>query len=666
MELTREEKAIILQRAVINCSVEELSTKYKELGTVEKAAPALGLACRFRGLDMVKSLVEKGITFDFFLTEETAVESNCYVNKGGSHINYSCYLLKIPKKPFWFQGMMLEQSVKQDSGEVLSILSNTERVAVLQFLLEQRERIVFQPEDVLYYAIFFRDTSIYKALKESSVKLAKVEVDTIADGLDLNMGYWYKYNEMMKQVSTENCLEVLQQLALELEGKKFRCTDWNYEIIKKHFCNKEIALFFVFHFQSDKMNKTEIMRGFIDANAVEALAAVACKGWLSMPSKRDKMIGYASQNNRTEALAWLLDFKNRTADFVAEQKNADKKLMRALNAAPDSVTVLKTLWSYKKNAQGTLIITNYKGDSVEPIVPERIGKSIVTAIGQSAFTGEAYRTRATIEQLKQHRKIKKIILPKTIQSIGFGAFEDMECLEEISLPESVKQIDAKAFYRCRSLKRLSIPEPVEIIREHVFSDMSALKEIDILGSVKEIQKGAFSGCVSLEKLEIQANVEKIGASAFYHCTSLKSFVMPQGIRTVECRLFSYCKQLETVQLREGVEVIAEEAFLGCTSLKTITIPHSVKIIKRDAFFDCEQLESVYLSEGVEEIGVGAFAKCPNLKEIVLPRSIQRIKNKTRGLGFDTFEESSNLTVTCIAGSKAAAYCKRKGIRFLYK
>ena len=55
MELTREEKAIILQRAVINCSVEELSTKYKELGTVEKAAPALGLACRFRGLDMVKS-----------------------------------------------------------------------------------------------------------------------------------------------------------------------------------------------------------------------------------------------------------------------------------------------------------------------------------------------------------------------------------------------------------------------------------------------------------------------------------------------------------------------------------------------------------------------------------------------------------------------------------
>lgn len=142
--------------------------------------------------------------------------------------------------------------------------------------------------------------------------------------------------------------------------------------------------------------------------------------------------------------------------------------------------------------------------------------------------------------------------------------------------------------------------------------------------------------------------------------------MPQGIRTVECRLFSYCKQLETVQLRGGVEVIAEEAFLGCTSLKTITIPHSVKIIKRDAFFDCEQLESVYLSEGVEEIGAGAFAKCPNLKEIVLPRSIQRIKNKTRGLGFDTFEESSNLTVTCIAGSKAAAYCKRKGIRFLYK
>ena len=34
------------------------------------SAPALGLACRFRGLDVVKALVEKGATFDFPSTKK--------------------------------------------------------------------------------------------------------------------------------------------------------------------------------------------------------------------------------------------------------------------------------------------------------------------------------------------------------------------------------------------------------------------------------------------------------------------------------------------------------------------------------------------------------------------------------------------------------------------
>ena len=64
MELTQEEKAALLQRAVINSSVEELTKIYGELGFVEMSAPALGLACRFRGLDLVKCLVKEGASFE--------------------------------------------------------------------------------------------------------------------------------------------------------------------------------------------------------------------------------------------------------------------------------------------------------------------------------------------------------------------------------------------------------------------------------------------------------------------------------------------------------------------------------------------------------------------------------------------------------------------------
>ena len=66
MDISQEEKAALLEKAVINCtSVEELSRIYDELKPVEMTAPALGLACRYRGLETVRAMVEMGITFDF-------------------------------------------------------------------------------------------------------------------------------------------------------------------------------------------------------------------------------------------------------------------------------------------------------------------------------------------------------------------------------------------------------------------------------------------------------------------------------------------------------------------------------------------------------------------------------------------------------------------------
>lgn len=179
------------------------------------------------------------------------------------------------------------------------------------------------------------------------------------------------------------------------------------------------------------------------------------------------MIAYAAGQKRTELLAWLLDFKNRTADFAAEQEKADKRLMRKLNAAPDSVMALSQLWSYKKTADGTLTITNYKGSATEVTVPEKIGRSIVTAIGKGTFTGEENQRRnndtmnrgATKEQIRQHKKITKIVLPDTIQSIGAGAFQCMEELREINIPAGVREIGGAAFCGCRMLKDIASAVP---------------------------------------------------------------------------------------------------------------------------------------------------------------------------------------------------------------
>lgn len=164
MELAQEEKAAQLQRAVINSSAREISKLYDALGEVEMSAPALGLACRFRGLDVVKVLVGKGATFDFPSTEEIAIKYHCHIGEEHARYrenyrtNYSLYLLKCyrggVKGASCLKGMKFERNAKREDGRTLPFLADQERIAVLGYLIEKRQELSFQPEEMLFYAIF--------------------------------------------------------------------------------------------------------------------------------------------------------------------------------------------------------------------------------------------------------------------------------------------------------------------------------------------------------------------------------------------------------------------------------------------------------------------------------------------------------------------------------
>lgn len=718
MELTQEEKAALLQRAVINSSVEELTKIYGELGFVEMSAPALGLACRFRGLDVVKCLVKEGASFDFPSTEEVEETYHCYAGtkKGDYRTNYSVYLLKAfgkrPSLPLYcLTGMVMEQQMAREDGSLLTFLPDGERADVLKYLLDNREKIAFHPEELLYYAIFYRDTVLVNELKRQQVRIPEKRVAVIADGAFSPNRYWDEYIDLTRQLTGGDYLEVMQQLALELDGKLFRYTEGIFDATKKQFCGGMIFAFFLAHFNQEKMNKSAIMRGLIDVEAAEAFQVVEREGWLAAPRKRDEMIAYASEKGKTEILAWLLDYKNRTADFAAEQKKADRKLMQELNCAPDSVLALKKLWSYQKQEDGTLLITNYKGTGVEVTVPEKIGRSVVTAVG-SAFSG------MPIDQ-----KLK-INLPETLRCIGDCAFHRIEGLEEIRIPDGVESIGHFAFYECDQLQNIIIPDHVKEIGDHAFQGCSSLVHITIPAQTKSIGMSVFEGCSSLESAAISEGVKKLGSRVFWKCSSLKSVTIPSTVERISPDAFFMCSQLVEVKLCEGVRGIGRDAFEGCVLLTDITIPRSVEEIGAYAFADCQalaeldirgrirelgesvfsecsaltefmipktvekigdyafsgcaSLKSITIPAAVTEIGKGVFAGCSNLEEVCICGEVKKLGAEAfvnctnlrmiriresipnRILG-ETFEQQKGLTVSCPKGSRTEAYCKKKGI-----
>ncbi len=618
MELTQKEKAARLQWVVVNSPEGELSKECDALGYVEMSAPALGLACRFRGLGVVKCLVQKGASFDFTSTKEAEEAYHCYIGtkKGDYRTNYSVYLLKAFGKRlsmplYCLTGMAMEQQMEREDGSLLSFLSDGERADVLRYLLENREKIAFDPEELLYYAIFYKDTALVNELKRQNVKIPEKRVQTIAHGAFLSNGYWDEYVDLTRRLADEDYLEVMRQLALELDGKLFRYTEGLYDSMKERFCDGRVFEFFYAHFSKEKMNKSAIMRGLIDVEATEAFPVVEREGWLSVPKKRDEMIAYASEKGRTEILAWLLEYKNRTADFADEQEKAEKKLMRELCSAPDSVIALKRLWSYKKREDGTLLITSYKGTDTEVTVPERIGRSTVTAVG-SAFSG-----------MPVDQKVK-ITLPQTLRYIENCAFHRIEGLEGIHIPDGVEAIGDFAFYECDQIQNITIPDQVKKIGDHAFQGCSSLEHITIPAQTKTIGLFAFEGCKSLESVIISEGVEKLGSRAFWNCSSMRSVTIPATVKEISSMAFALCYQLEEVNLGEGVRAIGRGAFERCRLLGRIMIPRNIEKIDEFAFAWCCALEDVHISEGVKEIAAQAFRNCTALRDIRIPATVEKI------------------------------------------
>ncbi|MCX4356517.1 MAG: leucine-rich repeat domain-containing protein [Oscillospiraceae bacterium] len=131
--------------------------------------------------------------------------------------------------------------------------------------------------------------------------------------------------------------------------------------------------------------------------------------------------------------------------------------------------MLKKIWSYKEQADGTLIITNYKGLTTKVTIPETIGKSTVTAIGNGAFAGAGAFTFL--------KSLEKIEIPEGVEEIGAFSFDGCDSLTEITVPDLVKRIGMYAFAGCDNLRRVRICEGVLEIGVKAFGNDLNLKEI---------------------------------------------------------------------------------------------------------------------------------------------------------------------------------------------
>ncbi|MBQ2949315.1 MAG: leucine-rich repeat domain-containing protein [Clostridia bacterium] len=145
---------------------------------------------------------------------------------------------------------------------------------------------------------------------------------------------------------------------------------------------------------------------------------------------------------------------------------------------------------------------------------------------------------------------------------------------EQAWPDELRIIEDEAFCGAKNITELILPQSIESIGWKAFSGCSELVSVVISQSVKEIGNSVFSNCTSLTDVTLPQGLESVVTSMFYRCSSLETVVIPQSVQSIGSYAFKECTALTSVTIPQSVSKIGTDAFAGCPGLTLCVVEGS--------------------------------------------------------------------------------------------
>ena len=143
-----------------------------------------------------------------------------------------------------------------------------------------------------------------------------------------------------------------------------------------------------------------------------------------------------------------------------------------------------------------------------------------------------------------------------------------------------------------AVKKLVVNSGITYIGDSAFEGLDQLTSVSLPDTLEYIGWSAFSDCASLTSIVIPEGIDGLCDFTFARCTSLRSVKLPSTMRWIDGCIFSGCTSLQDIVLPEGLTDITWQMFKDCTSLRSVTIPGSIMSVSNDAFSGCTALTSV--------------------------------------------------------------------------
>lgn len=165
------------------------------------------------------------------------------------------------------------------------------------------------------------------------------------------------------------------------------------------------------------------------------------------------------------------------------------------------------------------------------------------------------------------------------------------------------------------------------IGKGAFLSNQTIKSVVLPDSVREIEEKAFSGCVRLQSVTFPKQLYRIGTGAFENCSSLSAAILPEGLSSIAPWAFANCTRLTSISIPGSVTEVGEWALSGCTGLSDVQLHAGGLSIANYVFCNCRRLTSIVIPDGTTSIGLGAFSGCEKLTQVEFPTTLRTISSK---------------------------------------
>ena len=138
-----------------------------------------------------------------------------------------------------------------------------------------------------------------------------------------------------------------------------------------------------------------------------------------------------------------------------------------------------------------------------------------------------------------------------MQYVGEGVFGYLSNMEEINLPEGLKEIGGRAFEGCEKLWIDKLPETLEFIGESAFEGCSSIPEVTLPENLTRIGDKAFKNCTGIYKVTINSRNLSVlteegagwSSSVFLKCQGIDKLVVGSKVRILPNLGFESLKNL---------------------------------------------------------------------------------------------------------------------------